>query len=213
VSGGTAGGDASFWRARWREGRTGFHEGRPNSFLEQFASRLDGHQRVLVPLCGKSADLAYLASRGHRVVGAELVADAVEAFFAEHQLTPRVVPHADLTEYITESITIYAGDFFALDRARLGPIDAIYDRAAIIALPESLRRRYVDHLIDLARPRLRALTVTLVYDQAQMPGPPYSVTDEELARLYHGFTVEPLAEGSETSQAFPMTGRCFLVTG
>ena len=63
--------DADFWQQRWREGRTGFHQDRPTPLLAQYwdAIGVAAGARVLVPLCGKSLDLAWLAARGHRVLG------------------------------------------------------------------------------------------------------------------------------------------------
>ena len=84
----------SFWFDRWREGQIGFHEGKPNPHLSQYAGELGAGKRVLVPLCGKAEDLVFLASLGHTVIGCELVEDAVKAFFAEHQLTPAITSHA-----------------------------------------------------------------------------------------------------------------------
>ncbi len=135
--------DPSFWHARWQANQIGFHEGRPNSYLERFADRLPAGARVLVPLCGKANDLAYLASRGHTVIGVELVEAAVAAFFAEHDLAPTRAPLADHVAYQAGEITVLAGDWFATTAALLGDVDAIYDRAALIALPPELRRRYV----------------------------------------------------------------------
>ena len=105
-----------FWESRWREGQIGFHEGAPNVFLNEHVAKLGASRRVLVPLCGKSEDLAFLAARGHAVVGVELVDDAVRAFFAEHGLTPTVTPRGVLTEYSHGPITLFSGDFFATTR-------------------------------------------------------------------------------------------------
>src|SRR5262245_40223150 len=127
--------DADFWFQRWREGRIGFHEGAPNRFLVKYGDRLTGARRILVPLCGKTEDLAYLASRGHDVVGIELVEDAVRQFFAEHHLTPSITQRGPFTNYTAGAITIVVGDFFATSPDLVGSIDAIYDRAALVALP------------------------------------------------------------------------------
>jgi thiopurine S-methyltransferase len=145
--------EPGFWIERWAEGRIGFHEGRPNQYLERHAARLDGARRVLVPLCGKAVDLAYLASRGHEVVGVELVEDAVRAFFAEQDVTPAVQRRGGFVEYAAGGIAIFAGDVFATTRELLGPIDGFYDRAALIALPPALRARYVPHLRGLVGAR------------------------------------------------------------
>jgi len=196
--------ETDFWISRWQEGRIGFHEGRPNELLVQHADRLAGRKRVLVPLCGKSEDLAFLASRGHEVVGVELVEDAVKAFFAEHDLTPAVEPQGALTAYRAEGLTILAGDFFAVTPADVGVVDAFYDRAALVALPEPMRARYVAHLRSLVAPGAAGLVVTFEYAPHVRNGPPFSVPEQEMRALYDGWHIELLARG-EDPQRFPDT--------
>jgi thiopurine S-methyltransferase len=188
--------DPDFWRARWAEGKIGFHEGRPNAHLEAHASRLGERRTVLVPLCGKSADLAYLAARGHHVVGVELVESAARAFFAEHGLTPEESTRGGLTALSAGEITILVGDFFATTRELLGPVDALYDRAAMIALPPPLRARYVQHLRKLLPVGAPGLLLVLEYPQDQMAGPPFSVMEDEVRALYAGATVETIVDES-----------------
>jgi len=202
------------WFASWREGRIGFHEGRPNAYLERHAGRLGAGRRVLVPLCGKAEDLAYLASLGHQVVGVELVEDAVRAFFAEHGLAPAVTPHGPFTAYRAGAITVLAGDVFATTAALLGPVDAFYDRAALIALPADTRPRYVAHLRGLFPAGARGLVVTLEYPEERMEGPPYSVTEAEVRGLYAGAEVELLdaaeaRSGKCRELGIPATVKCF----
>ena len=67
------------WVERWQEGRTGWHEPDGNDSLKKYW-RAAG-RRVLVPLCGKTPDLAWLARLGNEVVGIELAEIAVETFF------------------------------------------------------------------------------------------------------------------------------------
>src|SRR5688572_17571248 len=104
------------WLARWREGRIGFHEGKPNAQLEHQVAHLGERRTVLVPLCGKAEDLAYLAARGHTVVGVELAEDAVRQFFVEHGLTPAVSSRGPFTAYTAGAITLLAGDIFDTTR-------------------------------------------------------------------------------------------------
>ena len=73
--------DANFWKARWEAGQIGFHEGRPNRYLERYVGRLGTRRRVLAPLAGKAHDLAFLAELGHEVIGVELSEFAARAFF------------------------------------------------------------------------------------------------------------------------------------
>jgi thiopurine S-methyltransferase len=205
--------DLAFWQARWKEGRIGFHEGRPNTYLERHLERLAGRPRVLVPMCGKSEDLALLAAHGHEVIGVELIDDAVAAFFREHELEPSITPRGPMVAYEAGPITLLVGDVFAVTRELIGPIDAIYDRAALIALPDHLRRRYVDHLRALAPKGARVLVVTLEHDAPD--GPPFSVVEAELRALYDDTTIELLSEGPDPRPR-PDGGtgieRCFAIT-
>ncbi len=205
-----------FWKTAWSEGRIAFHEGAPNTFLEKFADRIPQlpETRVLVPLCGKSDDLAFLAGRGHTVIGIELVEDAVKAFFAEHALVPTVTHHGALARYSAGSITLIAGDLFAVTREDVGPIEAIYDRAALVALPPDLRARYVAHLRALAPAATPVLLITLDYPQDQLSGPPFALSDAEVRATYPH--VEQLAErpatGGRVGQISGSIERCYAVT-
>ena len=207
--------DPAFWKSRWAEGKIGFHEGSPNSYLARHHDRLASRPRVLVPLCGKSEDLAFLAARGHEVIGVELVEDAVKAFFADHAITPQVTKRGELVEYAAPPITLYAGNVFAISREIVGMIDGIYDRAALVALPDDVRRRYVDHLRAVAPKGTRVLLVTFEYDQSRMDGPPFSVEEAEVRALFDHCEVELLSEGPDTrirEGAPPATERCFAIT-
>lgn len=207
--------DPSFWQQRWSTGQIGFHEGRPNTYLERHAERLANCPRVLVPMCGKTEDLAFLASRGHEVIGLELVEDAVRAFFTEHGRTPVVTPRGPLVEYASPPITVFAGDLFSATHALLGTIDGIYDRGALVALPDDMRRRYVDHLRALVGKGGRVLLVAFEYDQSQKQGPPFSVTEAELRVLFDGTHLELLSEGPDPAEREgwpPRFERCWAIT-
>jgi len=204
------------WFGRWRDGRIGFHEGRPNTMLERHAGELGTGRRVLVPLCGKAEDLAWLAARGHTVVGVELVEDAVRAFFAEHDLTPQVAPRGPLVAYTAGAITLLVGDIFATTPELLGPIDAFYDRAALIALPSQLRPRYIAHLRGLLPVDSRGLVVTLEYPEHQMTGPPFAVREPEVRALFAGCDLQLLDSGQARGGACQERGvtgtvKCFAI--
>jgi len=206
-----------FWRERWREGRTAFHEGKPNSYLVAHGSRLAGLPHVLVPLCGKAADLAELAGHGHDVVGVELVEDAAKQFFAEHEVEPEVSSCDGFTRYralitiMAAPVTIYVGDYFATTAALVGRINAVYDRAALVALPPEMRTRYVEHTRAIAPDAQTTLLVSLEYDPDAMSGPPFAVDEAEVRRLYAGDRIEVLGEGPDP-RGRPMTERCYLIT-
>lgn len=172
-----------FWLDAWRAGRTGFHLAHVNPHLEAHHQVLEG-ARVLVPLCGKSLDLGWLIAHGKRVVGVELSQQAVEALFAERHETPDVTREGALQCYRAGDLTVYCGDFFALDAAQLGRVDSFYDRAALVALPPAVRRRYVSHLTALVGADASGLLVAFDYPQAEMSGPPFSVGEAEVHDLF-----------------------------
>jgi thiopurine S-methyltransferase len=177
--------DSQFWRERWARNQIGFHLPEVNPYLQRHWPRLALAQgaKVLVPLCGKSLDLVWLASQGHRVLGVELSEQAVEAFFSEQGLTPRISQRGVFKVYQTDVIEVWCGDFFALDADALRDCTALYDRAALIALPPLMRARYTEHLNVLLGAGCKGLLITLDYDQTQKAGPPFSVTEDEVKLL------------------------------
>lgn len=178
--------DAEFWLERWRHGHTHFHQNRITPLLQKYwpALALPTDSRVLVPLCGKSLDMLWLAEQGHRVLGIELSSLAVEQFFTENDLRPEVHDTPLGRHYIAGSLEIICGDIFALDFATLNECVGVYDRAALIALPSDMRKRYTDHVYAQLADNYRGLLLTLDYQQEQMAGPPFSVSDSEVQALY-----------------------------
>ncbi|WP_144095654.1 thiopurine S-methyltransferase [Croceicoccus sediminis] len=177
--------EADFWHARWDAMEIGFHEGTANELLVRHlpALNLAPGSRIFVPLCGKAQDMVWLAGQGFEVVGVELSAKAVGQFFEEMDVEPDIAGHGPLTRFSAGSITIYSGDLFALDGAALGAVDAIYDRASLVAMPGSMRDSYSRQLRALA-PSASRLLITFAYDQAQMEGPPFSIDTAEVERLF-----------------------------
>lgn len=167
------------WLARWEQGRIGWHEPGGNAGLKQYWPASANPGSVLVPLCGKSPDLEWLAKQGHDVVGVELSDIAVRSFFEERNLDYDLDASRSLKRYTARnhSLTLYCGDYFGF---RSKPFDALYDRGAIVALPGSQRPRYVAHTKTLLKPRAVRLIVTLEYDQRQVDGPPFAVPADEI---------------------------------
>ena len=178
--------DTDFWLQRWEQGQTGFHQSRVMPLLQKHwpGLGLPAGSRVLVPLAGKTLDVAWLAEQGHAVLAVELSPIAVEQFFAEHGLRPEILPTPHGTLYRAGSIEFLCGDIFDLDAETLAGCAACYDRAALIALPPALRARYARHVYGQLPVGCRALLLTLDYPQAEMDGPPFSVPESEVQALY-----------------------------
>jgi thiopurine S-methyltransferase len=178
--------EPDFWLQRWQEGRTAFHGAEVMPLLMKHWPSLEVPPpgRVFVPLAGKTLDMHWLAERGHEVLGAELSPLAVEAFFAEAGLSPEVSGEADGVHHRAGRIDLVRGDVFALSPSTLGSMAAVYDRAALIALPPAMRRQYVDEVYGRLPQGCRGLLVTLEYPQAEMDGPPFSVAEAEVHALF-----------------------------
>jgi thiopurine S-methyltransferase len=177
-----------FWHQRWQDNRIGFHQDTPTPLLQKHwpALGVPAGAKVFVPLAGKSLDMLWLAEQGHRVLGVELSQLAVERFFAEHGLQPDIATTRYGTHYRASNIELICGDAFGLDEAILANCTAVFDRAALIALPPELRRRYVRELHARLPAGCRGLLITLEYPQDERAGPPFSVPEDEVRVLYGG---------------------------
>jgi thiopurine S-methyltransferase len=186
----------AYWHERWRVGQTGFHQPLVEPNLETFwpSLALSAGAQVLVPLCGKSRDLTWLAAQGHHVLGIEYSTIAIENYFLENGIAARRRTAGKFEELSHGSMRILRGDFFDLASDNSSAIEAVYDRAALVALPPEVRRRYAQHLTALIPPATQMLLIALEYPQHQAAGPPFSVLQEEVNLLYGaGFAVELLS--------------------
>ncbi|MGE8322302.1 MAG: thiopurine S-methyltransferase [Pseudomonas sp.] len=207
--------ERAFWQQRWADNQIGFHQAQVNPYLQKYWPKLGlaPGSRVLVPLCGKSLDLAWLAGQGYQVVGVELSRRAVEDFFGEHGLEAEVQQRGAFEVWRSGDVQLWCGDFFALRAEDVGDCAGLYDRAAVIALPVPMRAAYMQALSALLPASCRGLVVTLDYDQSLLPGPPFSVGDEELRQGFAGWQVDELeaVEVIEESPKFVQAGASSLL--
>lgn len=177
--------DAEFWHRKWANNEIAFHESAANPLLVKHFSALalEKGRRVFVPLCGKSLDIRWLLSNGCRVVGAELSRLAVEQLFSELGVEPAISSYGPVERFSTQDLDVFVGDIFDVTAELLGPVDAVYDRAALVALPEEMRGRYTAHLMQITA-KAPQLLICFEYDQSLMAGPPFSISGEEVSRHY-----------------------------
>lgn len=179
--------DPEFWRARWRKGEIGFHQPHATPALVRHADRLsaDPRDRILLPLCGKTLDLIFLSGRGHPVIGVEVVEEALEAFFKENALSVergQAGPHRKL---FAHGVTGVVADFLGIEAGDIGgPVQGIFDRGALVAVPPETRGRYAERELGLLAPGGRILLVAFEYDAAKHSGPPFSVGEEVIREHY-----------------------------
>lgn len=183
--------ETEYWLKRWREGRTGWHHEEVMPLLVQHWSALNVRPgaRVLVPLCGKSLDMLWLSQQGMRVLGIDVSPIAIESFLAENQLHARTRSTAEGTHYeVTNApggdIEIINGDVFEADSEAVAQCAAFYDRAALIAMPAPMRDRLANDVYLQLPADSSGLLITLDYPEHEMQGPPFSVDDAEVHRLF-----------------------------
>lgn len=202
--------NAEFWHSRWQEKRIGFNQSAVNLLLINYFKQLNlpAGSRVFVPLCGKSIDMAWLAAQSYDVVGVELVETAVQAFFTEQNISPTVHQHVDNSaikyyqgQLSGQTITLWVADIFALLSEDIGSVKAVYDKAALIALPADMRTKYSEHIRKISG-HAPQFIITLTYDQSKKAGPPFSISSEQIQQYYGDnyhiseLTSEPTSIGS-----------------
>jgi len=195
--------EIDFWLERWDNDQIGFHQQDVNPYLVYFygekgpAVEQREKLKVFVPLSGKSKDMLWLSQNNYRVFAVECSELAVKSFFEENALNYQ---HAKKEEHalyrssdLASEIEIYQGDFFALQPSALEDVTDVFDRASLIALPLAMRQQYAEKMAELLKPGVRTLLVTLTYDQTEMNGPPFSVTEADVTELYsQNYSVEKL---------------------
>ncbi len=188
--------DKQTWIDRWENGHTGFHIDEVNPLLIKHFKELELPlaSRIFVPLCGKTHDISWFLSKGYCIVGVELSETAVKQLFKELGEEPYIMTEGEHIHYHAENIDIFVGDFFTLTPEIIGNVDAVYDRAAIVALSNGMRIDYSKHMLSLA-PDIPQIMTTVVYDQSLMNNSPFSVDREELEKLYGDhYTITQLDE-------------------
>ena len=186
---------SDFWHKCWQKNTIGFHQQAVHPFLQDYLAPLinpsDNH--ILVPLCGKSLDMAWLAEH-MKVIGAELSEIACTDFFVDNNLNYQVETKGDFTCYHFDNISLWQGDFLKLPASQFEPFDWIYDRAALVALPEAMQQKYVEHVKTFMSENTKLFLLTLEFPQGQLEGPPFAVTNNYVHKLFEGYKVEYLAE-------------------
>lgn len=178
--------ERDFWLSSWNENQIGFHQGNYNRLLRKYWDSLDLQQgsEVLVPLCGKSKDMLWLAQAGHRVLGNELSELAVESFFSENDMEEANALNSTLGIRQFGAFKIVIGDFFDLSADDANNVAAVYDRASLVALPPDVRKKYASHLRNILTSGCQVLLISLEYEKGSIEPPPFTVLPDEVDELF-----------------------------
>lgn len=185
--------EATFWFDSWEKGGfyTSFHRHDIHPYVLKYLTPNElRNKTVLVPLCGKSVDMMYLGAFAEKVIGVEIVEKAILEFFQDNKLS---YTQPDDETYVSGNITILRKDFMALTPDEIGPVDWVYDRASLVALPMSMREEYlyaIDRLTDIGT---QSLVITLEYFPL-LPSAPFSISAQEVDTYYGAGHFIQLAE-------------------
>ena len=202
-----------FWLDAWQQGRIPFHKNEVHPDLLSYwpAMNIQPKSTVLAPLCGKSLDLLWLAQQGYQVIGIELSEQAVLQFFQEQGLNFSTENYHGVTCYNADSLSIWVSDIFDLNPTLIPKIDVLYDRAALVALPEKLRSPYADLCLRWLKSQGSIFLNTLSYEHKELLGPPYSVSPEEVADLYQATSIKSLRAEKKERSLSASTGEEYCV--
>ncbi len=175
--------EASFWIKSWKLGGfyTSFHRKDIHPYVLQYMTPEEiENKNILVPLCGKTVDMLYLAQYANKVIGIELVEEAILQFFSENNLSYQKL---DNETFVSGNITLLKKDFMSLTNQEIGTIDWIYDRASLVALPLEMRKAYLKAIDRLSDIGTKQLIITLEYFPL-INSAPFSIPAEEVNEYY-----------------------------
>jgi len=216
------------WNCKWNyeyEGKPRFHLTTPNPNLVEFYGkdfRPSIDLPILLPLCGKTLDLQWLANAGHNcVVGVEGVQQGIEELRDDIMnnlqckenssgLIWTTAPEEESWFRVDTSsnskksacVSIVCADFFEISpmtfNSRKPCFGSVYDRGAIVAVPPHSRHEYVDVIDSLLMPGGQILMITV--DSRRDSGPPFPITPGVVEELFstRDYSIQVLDEHDGT---------------
>ncbi|MEI6303371.1 MAG: methyltransferase [Betaproteobacteria bacterium] len=157
-----------FWERRFREGTTPWDAGRTPARLEQFlATEKPG--RVLIPGCGSGYEIRAFFNAGWDVLAIDFAPAAIERARIELRDLPDCLLQADFFNFAAP------------------PVDLLYERAFLCALPRHLWIDYAGRMEALLQPGGRIAGFYFFSDELR--GPPFGLAAGQLSSLLEtGFT-------------------------
>jgi SAM-dependent methyltransferase len=154
----------AFWDERFERGFTPWDRGGVPDELQRFVAQAARPLATLIPGCGSGYELAFLAEAGWDATAIDFSPAAVaSARTVVGQWSARVVE----------------ADFFSFAPAR--PLDLIYERAFLCALPRSMGPQVAARWAELLAPG--ALLAGFFFFDEAAKGPPFGIAPEQLDQL------------------------------
>jgi SAM-dependent methyltransferase len=153
-----------FWDERFERGFTPWDRGGVPNALRDFVARVGRPLRTLIPGCGSAYELAFLSDAGWDATAIDFSPAAVAlAREAVGKWADRVVE----------------ADFFAWEPGQ--PLEMIYERAFLCALPRTMWPELAARYADLLPPG--ALLAGYFFFDNAAKGPPFGIENAKLDEL------------------------------
>lgn len=194
---------SNYWSHRYESGQTPWIINHVHLALEKFFDKLNpgGHpKKVLVPMCGMSVDMSWLADKGMEVIGVDISRQAVTSFVSQSgqdwtvAAAPKLGSDAQTFTRKDGKIKLYCGDVLKFTEKLEGKFDMVYDWFGLHVLNPQKRLIYGKTLKKLLNPGGRLLLEAIAYDKnllqdenfkPPMPvPPPYSLTVEDIKAVF-----------------------------
>ncbi|XP_029214387.2 probable thiopurine S-methyltransferase isoform X2 [Acropora millepora] len=187
------------WEQDWTNDNPEFHTNEVNAMLMKQHQEFTGGRknlRILVPLCGKSYDMIWLANQGHSVVGVELIRRGIELFFRDNKLkycekkvALNAETHGTIFKANDKDISIYECSIFDFSaKVAGGQFDCIWDRGSMTAInmmTDERVKQYRDVMLACLKPTGRYLIEFFVPDSLEgMPSSFKFISKESLTALF-----------------------------
>ena len=153
-----------FWDERFERGFTPWDLNGVPAALREFVARTRGPRTVLIPGCGNAYELVYLLEAGWQATAIDFAPTAVGR---ARQLA------GPWEERVVEA------DFFAWEPQ--GPLDLIYERAFLCAMPPAMWPQVAARWAALLPPG--AMLAGFFYFGESPKGPPFGIARAELEAL------------------------------
>ncbi|MGE5492118.1 MAG: methyltransferase domain-containing protein [Actinomycetota bacterium] len=153
-----------FWDKRFREGVTPWDAGRVPGDLARFAQTQEAPLNTLIPGCGSAWEAAHLAGLGWPVTALDFSEVAVAAARQVLGNWPGRLVCADFFEFEPEA-----------------PLDLIYERAFLCALPRKLWSAWGERMAALLPSGGRLAGYFFFRDEPK--GPPFGISPDHLDEL------------------------------
>lgn len=177
--------DVSYWKKRWLDGQTGWHENEVHPLLIKYYDflSLSLKKHFFFPLCGKTLDLDWILSKNHTTTGVEASEIAIKEVENRLKVSFKKAAYQNFTKHTFGNLTLMQGNYFDLDTTLIDPIDVVFDRGAFVAIHPNQRKKYIEMYNKLLTHESIILLVAYQYNENASTNPPYSLSELQIRAL------------------------------